>query len=322
MNQVIRPAAVVYVFAVMMTSLCTQYWQFMLAQGILTGISMGFLLNPATAAVSQYFHRRRGAAVGITIAGSSVGSIVFPILLSKLLNETEVGFGWSVRVCAFVLIPLLAFSAVAIKGRLAPRSTSFFLPEAFKNRLYLALIAATFFLYVGTFIPLFYLPAYATSRGMGDTLAGYLIAILNAAGVPGRVIPGILGDKLGRLNALFAAGVSTAILIFCWPLVETNAAIIGFAVAIGFTSGAIISGSSVALSLCPTNPRDVGTWLGQALAIASLAALAAPPANGALIKAYGGFEQASYLSGAMCLLGALLTLAAKALTDKGLFGKV
>ncbi|KAK0650033.1 major facilitator superfamily domain-containing protein [Cercophora newfieldiana] len=319
---VLRPATAAYIFAVMVTSLCEKYWQFMLAQGVLTGIAMGFLLSPSMAAVSQHFHRRRGAAMGIAIAGSSIGSVVFPIMLSKLLNETNIGFGWSVRIAGFIMLPVLGFSVLTIKTRLEPRKTQFFLPEAFKSRLYLALIAATFFLFIGTFIPLFYISTYAISRGMNNTLAGYLVAILNGAGVPGRIIPGIMGDKLGRLNALCAAGVATAVLIFCWPTAVSDAAIIVFSVAIGFTSGAIISGASVAITLCASNPKDVGTWLGQALAIASLAALGGGPANGALVKAYDSFDQVSYLSGSACMFGAALVLAAKACTPEGLFGRV
>ncbi|KLU93027.1 hypothetical protein MAPG_11968, partial [Magnaporthiopsis poae ATCC 64411] len=77
---VIRPAAVVYVLSVMLTSICTEYWHFVLAQGVLSGISNGLLMFPAMAAVPQYFDRKRGAAMGLAIAGSSLGAVVFPIV--------------------------------------------------------------------------------------------------------------------------------------------------------------------------------------------------------------------------------------------------
>lgn len=50
---------------------------------------------------------------------------------------------------------------------------------------------------------------------MDERLASYLSAILNSASILGRIVPGILGDRLGRMNALCAAGVATAILILC-----------------------------------------------------------------------------------------------------------
>ncbi|KAK0702394.1 major facilitator superfamily domain-containing protein [Lasiosphaeris hirsuta] len=319
---VIRLAALGYVLAVMLTSICKDYWHFMLSQGVLSGITTGLLLSPSMAVVSQYFHRRRGAALGMVVAGSSAGGILFPTLLSKLLTETTIGFGWSVRICGFMILAVLSFSALAVRTRLSPRATRFFLPEAFRNPLYNMLIIATFFLFFSTFVPLFFIPTYAVSRGMDETLAGYLVAIVNGAGVPGRIIPGILGDKLGRLNALCAAGVSTSILIFFWTKAISTAGIIVFSVFIGFTSGALISGASVAFTLCPKDTRDVGTWLGQAMALASFAALAGPPANGALLKAYGGFEQVTYLTGSMCMVGALLVLYSKKFTEQGVWGRV
>lgn len=78
----------------------------------------------------------------------------------------------------------------------------------------------------GLFTPFFYLTSYAVDQGMSPVLASYLIAILNASSFFGRVIPGVLGDKWGRLNIFFAGGVSTAVLIFCFTHVHTNAQII------------------------------------------------------------------------------------------------
>jgi len=94
---------------------------------------------------------------------------------------------------------------------------------------------------MGLFTPFFYLPTFAVEHGMSVQLAAYLVAILNGASFLGRVVPGILADKIGPLNMLFAAGASTGILIFVWQAITTNAGIIVFSVLFGFCSGAIIS---------------------------------------------------------------------------------
>ena len=91
--QIIRPAAVLYVFAIMMTSLCHKHWQFMLAQGVLMGITMSLIQFPSMAAVTQYFYKKRAAALGAVISGSSIGGVFMPIALSKMLNSTTIGFG-------------------------------------------------------------------------------------------------------------------------------------------------------------------------------------------------------------------------------------
>ena len=94
---------------------------------------------------------------------------------------------------------------------------------------------------------------------VSESLASYLVAILNGASIPGRAIPGILRDKFGRFNLLAAAGLLTGVLCFCW--VKT-AGIIVLSVAFGFASGAIISGSSIVLTQCTKDPKEVGTYIG------------------------------------------------------------
>ncbi|KAG5787816.1 hypothetical protein H9Q69_013116 [Fusarium xylarioides] len=234
---VLRPAAVTYVLATMMTSLCTEYWQFMLAQGILMGIAMAFLQIPAFAAVSQYFDKKRAAAFGIAVSGSSIGGVVFPIALSKMLNDSSLGFGWSIRIMGFVMIPLMSFSCMAVRPRLPSRKTSFFLIEPFKDPLYLLVIGSLFFLFIGMFAPLFFIPTYAVSRGVNPTLASYLLAITNAASTFGRIIPGILADKYGRLNMYSLGGLCTGVVILCMNEAKTTGALVVYALVFGFCSG-------------------------------------------------------------------------------------
>ncbi|KAF9772926.1 hypothetical protein IL306_009332 [Fusarium sp. DS 682] len=246
---VLRPAAATYIFATMMTSLCTEYWHFMLAQGILMGTAMAFLQIPAFGAVSQYFDKKRAAAFGIVVSGSSIGGVVFPIAFSKMLNDSSLDFGWSIRVMGFVMIPLLSFSCLAIRPRLPSRKTSLFLVEPFKESLYLLVIGSLFFLLIGMFAPLFFIPAYAVSRGVNPTLASYLLAITNAASTLGRIIPGVLADKYGRLNIYSLGGLCTGVVILCMNEAKTTAALVVYALAFGFTSDLRISISTEILAL-------------------------------------------------------------------------
>lgn len=318
---IIRPAAVLYVFSIMMTSIAREYWHFMLAQGVLGGLAIGLLMFPSMAAVPQWFDKKRGAAMGCAVAGSSIGGIIFPIILNNLLQNTDIGFGWAVRIVGFTMVPFLLFTVFTVKSRLPRRNTRFFLPESFKKPMYMLLIVSTFFTMIGMFVPLFMLPTFAITKGMSGRMAGYLLAILNAASFFGRVIPGVLGDKLGRINTLAAAGITTGILTFCWPLASTNSSIIGMAVLLGFSSGAIISGASVAFTLCVDEPKELGTYMGVGMALASGSTLTGPPVSGALLDRYGGFDQVSWFAGVMTVFGAVMALAAKSQSKLGLFAR-
>ncbi|KAF4626452.1 hypothetical protein G7Y89_g11708 [Cudoniella acicularis] len=321
-EKIIWPSSIIYIFAVMMTSICKSLWQFVLAQGILGGFTMGMILGPSMTATSHYFKKNRAAAMGIIVAASSAGGVVFPIALSKMFNNRRLGFEWTVRICGFMILALLTITCVGIKARLPPRKERFLLPEAFKQLPYTALIASVFLMLLGLFIPFFYLPTYAIEHGMSVGLASYLVSILNAASFFGRVIPGILADRLGRFNMLFASALSAGILIFCWPKTSTNASIIVFSTLYGFCSGAIVSLSSVCLMSIPEDPRDIGTYYGMAFFIVSIAALVGPPINGALVTLYGGFEEAAIFSGVAVTTGALGVVVTKQTLGKGMFARL
>lgn len=306
----------------MMTSLCKEYYQFMLAQGILGGIGMGMTISPGMAATGQYFQKKRGAALGLAVGGSSLGGVIFPIALSKMFTNPSLTFGWTVRICGFIMLAILLPSVIAIRARLPPRKEKLFLLSAFTELPYISLMAALFFLLLGVFQPIFYLPTYAVSHGMRQQLAFYLTAILNGASFFGRVIPGITADRFGRLNLLCIMGVCTGILCLCWQAVKSHAAIIVFAGVYGFFSGAIVSLMSACSAQVPKNPRDIGTYMGMGMFVTAFAVLIGPPINGALVDHYHGFEQVSIFSGVVCLIGGFSVIGVKWTMGKGLLAKI
>ncbi|KAL2820958.1 major facilitator superfamily domain-containing protein [Aspergillus cavernicola] len=304
-GKVIYPPAVIYVFTIFMTSLCKEYYQFMLSQGILGGITQGLIMAPAMAATPQYFKKKRGAAMGLAVAGSSIGGVILPIALNQLLTKTDLGFGWSVRIIAFLVLGVLLVSCPPIRARLPPRESKFLLLMAFKDKGYTSLIVGAFFIFLGMFPPLFYLPSYGLAQGMSPTLAFYLSAILNGASFPGRIIPAILSDKFGKLNTFAGAGFTTGILTLCWQSVEGNAGVIVFAALFGFFSGAIISGGAVAFASCANDAKNIGTYMGMGMAWISIAPLIGPPISGALEDTDDGFKAVSEFAGVVTLVGGL-----------------
>lgn len=319
-KQVMVPGIILYILCIMLTSICTKYVHFMIVQGVIGGLANGMVMNPSVAATAQYFHKNRGAAMGLAIAGSSLGGVIFPLALTRMLENPALGFGWTVRVCGFMNLALLTLGSLLIKARLPPRQNKFFIPGAFTEPTYLLVIASGFIVYLGMFSPYFFLPGYALSHGMNPQLSSYLIAILNGAGFPGRVIPGILSDKLGRFNMFALAGLVSAILLFCWTQCTTDSTIIVFTVLYGFASGGIISGFSVSLASSASDAKNIGTYMGQGATISALASLIGPPVNGAFLANYQSFNQLAIFSAVACIVGSGMALAAKATTKAGLFG--
>ena len=219
------------------------------------------------------------------------------------------------------MLAVLGLSCSGIRARLPPRKGQFFILSAFKETKFLSLVGAMFLIMMGVFIPIFYIPSFAVSHGMSQLLASYLAAILNGASLFGRVIPGILADKFGRLNGLCAAAVASGILALCWQRVTTNAALIVFSALYGFCSGAIVSLMSAAMAQVPDNPRDIGTYLGMGMFCVSFASLIGPPINGALISHYHGFVQVTIFSGVVILAGASVIPFVKIANGKAIWSK-
>ncbi|KAJ5202496.1 hypothetical protein N7449_004575 [Penicillium cf. viridicatum] len=321
-TKVIWPAAIGFILSVMMTSLCKEYYQFMLAQGILGGLTDGIMFSPAMAAVSHYFQAKRGAALGITVAGSSLGGVIFPIALNKMFENESLSFGWTVRIIGFIMLAMLSLSLATVRPRLPPRNGKVLMPSAFKQVAYSLFLAGMFLMIWGIFTPFFYLTEYAIAQGMSVNLSSYILSILNAASVFGRLLPGVLADKVGRFNTICCFGSSTGILLLCWIAVKSNAAIIVFAALYGFFSGAIISLMSPCIAHLSPTPSHIGTYLGMGMAVISLAGLTGTPITGALIDHYKSYTQAAIFSGVSTLVGAALVLVTKLTMEKRLFARI
>lgn len=72
--------------------------------------------NPAVAVLGHWFRRRRALAIGLTTGGSASGGVIFPIILQRLIPT--VGFGWAVRIIAFIIMGCLTISCLTIRTRL------------------------------------------------------------------------------------------------------------------------------------------------------------------------------------------------------------
>jgi len=103
--------------------------------------------------------------MGLAVGGSSIGGVIFPIALSRMLNNLKLGFGWSVRVCGLLILAILLPTCIAIKARLPSRKSQFLLPRAFLELTYPTLVICTFPLFLGMFTPLFFMPIYAVLKG-------------------------------------------------------------------------------------------------------------------------------------------------------------
>ncbi|KAF7179610.1 hypothetical protein CNMCM7691_008658 [Aspergillus felis] len=293
---------------------CREYWHFFLVLGVLGGLGTSFIFIVPVASIGHFFARRRGTATGLAMSGGSLGGVMFPLVLDHL--SPRVGFAWATRIVGLITLCLLVPGCILIRARLprtAPGSgRKQLLPDlAILRSLPLALTTlGVFFIEWGFFIPLEYIASYALASGLSPRLASLMVVFLNAGSFPGRWLPGILADRVGRFNTLILTNVLclVSVLAIWLPAKGNVVAIVVFAVVFGFGSGSNISLVPVCVGeLCPT--EQYGRYYTTVYAIVSLGALTGVPIAGEILHRCQGeywglivFAGCAYAAGLGCFI--------------------
>lgn len=185
-----------------MLSLCREYWQVIIAQGFLVGVGSGCVLVPALAVAQPYFSTKLGMALGIVGTGSSIGCIVYSVIFINLVDR--IGFPWTVRVLGFVALGLLSIPLCTLQIRAKPSAARRILDlSAFRDLPFMLSTLGCFLGYSGCQVCFFYVAYYGQVKGwLTGTTALYLLPIINAGSIFGRVLPNILADKVGPVNVV------------------------------------------------------------------------------------------------------------------------
>ena len=77
MRSLVLLGSLLTILSIMLTSICTTYWEFVLAQGLAFGLGSGLLYLPGASIISQYFEKKKAIAFGIASMGSSIGKASF-----------------------------------------------------------------------------------------------------------------------------------------------------------------------------------------------------------------------------------------------------
>ena len=91
---------------------------------ILMGISLGLVgVLPNVILVSNWFRRRRGAALGLVLTGTSIGGFVIPLIATPLV----IGYGWrSAMIMVSLLVWIVLLPAVIFLVKNSPEEIGLF----------------------------------------------------------------------------------------------------------------------------------------------------------------------------------------------------
>ncbi|KAJ7160340.1 major facilitator superfamily domain-containing protein [Mycena filopes] len=261
-----------------------QIYQQYLAHAV---FSIGASFFPALAVCAHWFKRRSAFAMSFPIAAASLGGIIYPIMLHKLIPR--IGFGWTIRVLAFLVFFCFFVGSLTIKVRRPakplPRLSQLLAFRAFRDPCYTCLCLGGWFSVLSTFNPFFYVGLYASvANGGPSILTPYYLAIMSAAAIFGRIVPGFMADRVGKFNVIaFSTMLSGILILSLWYTSTAEPNLIAFATVYGFASGpffSVLSPSIVTIS--PIS--EVGARIGMAFIFMSTAAISGTPIGGVFIR--------------------------------------
>lgn len=300
----------------MMLSLCTKYYQVLLAQAICIGAGCGCLFVPSVAILSTYFSTKVATVIGLAASGSSLGGVIYPIVFHKLLPQ--IGFGWATRVIAFIILGTMMIPNLVMRVRVLPaKSRSLFDLPAFKIPAYALMVFGFFIGFMGLYMPFFYAQVYALTEHIADENLGfYLLAIMNSTSVFGRIIPNFVADKLGPYNIIIPCTVVSSVLCFCFIVAKSSAGIIVLMAFYGFFSGTFVSlPPTIVVHLSLSERGKIGTRMGQSFGVIAIGLLIGTPIGGAILDRSGFW--AVWVFGGVMLMASASVLWASRVFYKG-----
>ncbi|PQE31439.1 hypothetical protein CJF32_00008061 [Rutstroemia sp. NJR-2017a WRK4] len=231
------------VASLILSSFATEVWQLIASQGVLCAIGSGLLYAPTTLYLDEWFIARKGIAYGTIGAGKSAAGVVFPFLMSSLLEkygpQTTLRV-WAISLC-IMTSPLLVFlkPRIPVSRAVSQRPLSWsFLKHTTFWMMQVGNVVQAF----GYLLPSTYLSSYAHTIGLPTIAGAILIAVLSMASGLGSLIHGYLNDRTTAAITILVSSVGSTLAVFLlWGLRTEFGLLMAFAVVYGFFAGGFSS---------------------------------------------------------------------------------
>lgn len=207
---------------------------------------------------------------------------------------------------ATLTVPMLVMRAKVFPSKRRP----LFDKHILRSVPYDLFLFGPFFGFMGMYIPFYYISAYSVAHNIAnEDVSFYLLVILNASSVFGRVVPNFFADRTGPLNVIGPFCAFCALVAFCWPSVHSLGQIVAFCIFYGFFSGTFVSMTGPALATLSNDMSLVGTHMGMNFAFGAFGLLIGNPVAGKLLDK--GWVAPAMFCGTANVLAALFCLAAR-----------
>jgi len=310
--------------------ICSQtssYWGWVLGFGVMAGLGFGFGYSAATPPALKWFSSAKtGLIAGIVVAGFGIAPVYLaPVAKSLLasygLHSTMMilGIAFIAIVCGMAMLVAnppegyVPAEAAPAKGAAAVKKVAVAdktPSEIFKEGRFYTLWL-TYFIGAGAGLMVIGSIAGIAKQSMGE-MAFIAVVVMSIGNAGGRVVAGILSDKIGRAATLTIMLVFQAALMFgAIPVVtgESSSALLVTIIAsfIGFNYG-------TNLALFPSFAKDYwgaknyGMNYGILFSAWGVGAFVLVKLSAFLSVKFGGMSTSFTVAGVMLLVGAMMAL--------------
>lgn len=274
--------------------------EFQLVYGILVGGSAGSIFAPMMATVTGWFDKHRSIAVSLVSAGMGVAPMTISPFAQSLLQSHDwrsaqliIAFlAWGLLIPTAFLVRRAPQHAAAAAG--APMTgdnsatAGMTVAKAVRSPQFIVL-SATFFaccaMHSG---PIFHTISYAISCGIAPAVAVTIYSMEGLAGLFGRVVFGLAGDKFGAKHTLVVGLMIQALAAGAYFFTRQLGEFYAVAVIFGATyAGVMPLYAVIAREYFPL--RIMGTVFGAAALVSSLGMALGPALGGWVFDHFGTY---------------------------------
>jgi MFS family permease len=327
---VVLMAAVMLGLGLFIASRASNLIVFQFAYGGLVGASGGAFFAPLMATTVAWFEKNRSLAVSLVSLGGGVAPMVMTPLATVLIEMQ----GWrnammlTAIAATAIIVPasFLIRRAPAVEAAptatdvpaSAPASAGSPILDVMRKPQFIVL-AAVFFLCCGAHSgPIFHTVSYAMLCGATALQAASIYSVEGLAGLFGRVIFGVLGDRLGVKRVIIGGLVLQAVGIYTYIYVGQLTQFYMLAAVLGLAYGGVMPLYAVlARDYFPA--RVMGTVLGGITMTSSIGMAFGPVGGGWIFDTFGDYHWLYVSSAAIGIAAALvaLTFPKPAVSDMG-----
>jgi MFS family permease len=286
--------------ALVLASRATSLTQFQLVYGILVGLAAGAFFAPMIAAATLWFDTNRSLAVSLVSAGMGVAPMTISPFARWLISTYDwrtammtIGVvAWTLLIPAALLVrrPPTATTTGAQAGpQSASEGASMSAAQALRSPQFTVLALTFFFCCAAHSGPIFHMVSYAIGCGVPAMAAVTIYSVEGLSGLGGRLLLGVLADRLGVKKVLIAGLLVQAFAIATYIFVNRLAEFYALAVIFGTAYGGVMPLYAV-LAREYFGQRVMGTVFGAATMTSAIGMAFGPLAGGWIFDTFDAYS--------------------------------